>query len=189
MRTTIVLIFFLLLVSLITGIISRAIIRKQKFIGHPPIPTPYFILAKMLVLVNLIFLLFKGLNMNLSGIFVPDGLTDTIALTFLIIGTIFVFVSSIQLNNDLIFGLSSSAKHQLQTKGVFSISRHPFYFGFLFILFSSCLFNPHVLNIISFIGVWIFHHFIMIKEEEFLGSQYGKEYRLYAKKVKRYITF
>jgi len=188
MITTIVLIFFLLLVLLIMGIISRAIIRKQKFIGHPPIPVIYFVLAKMLVLVNLTFLLLKGLNINVYRIFVPIGFIDIIAVTFLIIGTIFVFLSSIQLNNDLIFGLSSSANHQLQTKGVYSISRHPFYFGFLFILFSSCLFNPHILNFVSFIGAWIIHHFIMIKEEESLGSQYGEAYRQYAKKVKRYIT-
>jgi protein-S-isoprenylcysteine O-methyltransferase Ste14 len=141
------------------------------------------------VLVNLIFLLLKGLNINVCRIFPHVEFIDIIALAFLIIGTVLLFLSTIRLNNDLVFGLSSSEDHKLQTGGVFSISRHPFYLGFIFILFSSCLFNPNYLNILAFIGAWLIHHFIMIKEEEFLSSQYGEEYRQYAKRVKRYISF
>ncbi len=125
----------------------------------------------------------------LYRLFVPVKIIDIIALAILIIGTVILFLSTIKLNNDLVFGLSSSESHQLQTKGIYSISRHPFYLGFIFILFSSCLFNPHYLNILAFIGAWIIHHFIMIKEEQFLNSQYGEEYRQYAKRVNRYITF
>ena len=122
-------------------------------------------------------------------LFVPIKFIDIIALTFLIIGTVILFLSTIKLNEDLVFGLSSSETHQLKTNGIYSISRHPFYIGFIFILFSSCLFNPHYLNILAFIGAWIIHHFIMIKEEQFLSSQYGIEYRQYIKRVNRYITF
>ena len=188
MIATIVLIISLLLILLITAIISRAIIKKQKIIGRPPIPVFYFILAKLLVIVNLTFLLLKGLNIPVHGIFDPVGLTDIIALVSLIIGTVVLFLSTVTLNKDLIFGLSSSGEHKLQTKGIYSISRHPFYLGFIFILFSSCFFNPHLINISAFFGAWFIHHIIMIKEEQFLTSQYGKEYTRYAKKVKRYIT-
>ncbi len=189
MISTMVLIFSLLLIILITAVISRAIIKKQQIIGLPPVPVVYFLLAKTLVLVNLTFLLLKGLKVKVMRLFVPIEFIDIIALAFLIIGTVILFLSTIKLNKDLVFGLSSSETHQLQTNGIYSISRHPFYLGFLFILFSSCLFNPHYLNILAFIGAWIIHHFIMIKEEQFLSSQYGDEYRQYTKKVNRYITF
>jgi len=185
----IVLIIFFLLFSLVIVIVSRAIIKKQSIIGRPPVPVFYFILAKLLVLVNLIFLLLKGLNISVYRMFIEVVYIDLCALALLIIGTIIVFLSTIQLNNDLVFGLSSSDNHKLQTKGIYSISRHPFYLGFLFILFSSCLLTPHFINIISFIGAWLIHHFIIIKEEEYLSSQYGDEYRQYAKNVNRYITF
>jgi protein-S-isoprenylcysteine O-methyltransferase Ste14 len=184
-----VLIISLLLILLITIVILRSIIKKQQIIGRPPIPVFFFILAKILVLVNLMFLLFKGLNINVYRIFAPFEFIDVIALAFLIFGTVLLFLSTIRLNKDLVFGLSSSEDHKLQTKGVFSISRHPFYLGFIFILFSSCLFNPHYLNFFAFAGTWIIHHFIMIKEEQFLSSQYGEEYRQYSKRVKRYISF
>jgi protein-S-isoprenylcysteine O-methyltransferase Ste14 len=189
MISTIVLIISLLLIFLIAAVISRAIIKKQQIIGHPPVPIVYFLLAKTFVLVNLTFLLLKGLNVNVMRLFVPIVFIDIIALALLIFGTVILFLSTIKLNKDLVFGLSSSETHQLQTNGIYSISRHPFYLGFLFILFSSCLFNPHYLNIPAFIGAWIIHHIIMIKEEQFLSSQYGDEYRQYTKKVKRYITF
>ena len=185
----IVLIIFFLLISLVLAIVSRAIIKKHSIIGRPPIPVFYFILAKTLVLVNLIFLLLRGLNIRVDRMFIKVVYIDWFAISLLIIGTVIFFISTIQLNTDLIFGLSASESHKLQTKGIFSISRHPFYLGFLFILFSSCLLAPHLINIFSFIGAWFIHHFIMIKEEKYLTSQYGDEYRQYAKNVNRYITF
>jgi protein-S-isoprenylcysteine O-methyltransferase Ste14 len=188
MIATIVLIISILLILLITTIICRAIITKQKIFGRPPIPVYYFILAKMLVIVNMVFLLLKGLNITVYRIFPPALFIDIIALVFLIIGTAVLFLSTITLNNDLIFGLPSSDKHTLRTKGIYAISRHPFYLGFIFILFSSCLFSPDLINIASFSGAWIIHHMIMIKEEQFLTVQYGEEYKQYAEKVKRYIT-
>jgi protein-S-isoprenylcysteine O-methyltransferase Ste14 len=184
-----VLIISLLLIFLIAAVISRAIIKKQQIIGRPPVSVVYFLLAKTLVLVNLTFLLLKGLNVDVMRLFVLNEFIDIIALALLIIGTVILFLSTIKLNKDLVFGLSSSETHQLQTNGIYSISRHPFYLGFLFILFSSCLFNPHYLNILAFIGAWIIHHYIMIKEEQFLSSQYGDAYEKYIKKVNRYINF
>jgi len=189
MISTIVLIIFSLLVLLIATVVIRAIIKKQQLIGRPPIPVFYFVLAKTLVLVNLTFLLLRGLNISVSGIFAPAEFVDIIALVLLISGTVLLYLSSFKLKKDLVFGLSSSSQHTLQTKGVFSISRHPFYLGFIFILFSSCLLIPHYLNILAFLGAWLIHHFIMKKEEEFLTSQYGEDYIQYSNKVKRYLTF
>ena len=189
MITKIVLIISLILMLLIITIIIRAIIKKQQIIGSPPIPVFYFVLAKLFVAVNMTFLLLKGLNISVHRLFKPIEFIEIIALVFLISGTVILFFSTVTLRNDLIFGLSSSGEHKLQTKGIYSLSRHPFYLGFIFILFASCLFNPNLINITAFPGAWIIHHFIMIKEEQFLLKQYGEEYSRYIEKVKRYITF
>lgn len=189
MISKLVLTISLLLILMITVVIARAVIKKHQIIGRPPVSVVYFLLAKMLVTVNLIFLLLKGLNIKVAGFFVSVPFIDLTALAFLITGTVILFLSTFKLNKDLVFGLSSSENHQLQTKGIYSLSRHPFYLGFIFILFSSCLFNPHFLNILAFIGSWTIHHFIMIKEELFLTAQYGDEYIQYTKRVKRYISF
>jgi len=184
----IVLLLTSLLLLLVLAVVFRAIINKQTIFGHPPIPVFYFILAKVLVLVNLGFLLMKGLGINVNRIFEPNLYIELIALLFLIIGITILFLSTFQLNQELIFGLSDSQNHKLHTTGIYSISRHPFYLGFIFVLFSSCLFSPDLINISAFAGAWIIHHFIMIGEEQFLASHYGKEYRQYLQKVKRYLT-
>ena len=188
MISAVVLILTSVLFLLISIVVGRAIISRRQIIGLPPVPLFFFVLAKMLVVVNLLFLLLKGLNITVYSIFPTTIVTDIIALVLLFIGTTVLILATVALNTDLIFGLSSSGDHKLKTKGVFAISRHPFYLGFIFILFSSCLFNPHYINFIAFIGAWIIHHFIMIKEEQYLAGQYGEEYLQYAKKVKRYIT-
>lgn len=174
---------------LVIVVVSRAVINKQRIIGRPPIPVLYFVLAKLLVLINLMFLFFRGFKLELPRIFNPILIIDLFAVAFLIIGLIILVLSTVQLNKDLIFGLSSSDDHHLQTRGIFSISRHPFYLGFIFILLSSCLLTPNYLNIAAFLGAWLIHHYIMIKEEHFMTNQYGEVYLSYASKVKRYISF
>jgi protein-S-isoprenylcysteine O-methyltransferase Ste14 len=178
----------LFLLTVVAAILSRAIIEKRKIIGRPPVPVPFFILAKILVLGNLVFLLLRGLNVSVARLFQPVLIIDVIAIGLLVIGIVLILLSTFRLNNDLIFGLSSSDNHKLHTRGIYSLSRHPFYLGFIFVLFASSLLNPNYLNFIAFIGAWVIHHFIMINEEEFLTSQYGDEYRNYAKRVKRYFS-
>jgi protein-S-isoprenylcysteine O-methyltransferase Ste14 len=185
----IVLIMTLIIFLLVLTVVFRAIIKKQKIMGKPPIPVVFFMLAKMMVVVNLAFLLMRGLNISFARIYGSIPVIDCIALIFLMAGTLVLIQSTIQLNKDLIFGLSDAEEHKLQTKGLYSLSRHPFYLGFIFILFSSCLLYPNYLNIIAFLGAWLIHHFIMIEEEKFLTTHYGEQYRNYKKNVRRYLTF
>lgn len=178
-----------LLFLLVITIVIRSIIQKVPIIGRPPIPVFFFVLAKLMVVINLVYLLLRGIQINVNTFCNPVLTSDIIALIFLVSGTVILYVSTFQLNKDLIFGLSDSGDHHLRTNGLYSISRHPFYLGFIFILFSSCLLNPHYINIIAFLIAWLIHHFIMIEEEKFLESVYSEKYRLYKKRVSRYVTF
>jgi protein-S-isoprenylcysteine O-methyltransferase Ste14 len=184
-----VLILTILIFLLVASVVGRAVIQKQQIFGRPPIPVFFFLFAKLMVVINLSFLLMRGLNFSVGEIFKPALFSNVIALVLLVSGTAILYVSTFQLNKDLIFGLSDSKDHHLLTKGLYSFSRHPFYLGFIFILLSSCLLTPNFINILAFIIAWTIHHFIMIKEEEFLESVYGEEYRLYKKRVGRYLNF
>jgi protein-S-isoprenylcysteine O-methyltransferase Ste14 len=177
-------IFFLLVIT----VVLRAIISKQKIIGKPPIPVLFFIIAKVFVLVNLMFLVTHGFQIKVEQYFDPPVFVEIIALFALFAGVVLIFLSTLQLNKDLIFGLSDSTSHKLQTGGIYALSRHPFYLGFIFILFSSCLFTPNYANYFAFAGAWFLHHLIMIEEEKSLEANYGDEYRHYKNKVHRYIN-
>jgi protein-S-isoprenylcysteine O-methyltransferase Ste14 len=177
-----------LLFLLVILVVVRAIISGNKIMGRPPIPVVYFILAKLLVVVNLSFLVIRGLHGTVQKVIEPTVLSDAIALLFLLSGVLLLFLSTYKLNRDLIFGLSDSEHHQLQTGGVYAISRHPFYLGFILVLFSSCLFTPNYLNFAAFLGAWLIHHFIMVGEEKSLEARYGDQYRQYKDKVSRYVN-
>lgn len=174
-----------LIVILIVFVVLRSVFTGQSIFGQTPIPLFFFILAKFLVFSGLLFLFFRGFSMFFQPSLIP---LEFLGIILLSIGTIIVILTTIQLSSDLIFGLSTSKQHKLKTGGIYRFSRHPFYLGFILILFSSCILHPHFLNIISFTGAWIIHHFIMIKEEEHLLSMYGNEYLNYKNKVSRYLT-
>jgi protein-S-isoprenylcysteine O-methyltransferase Ste14 len=184
-----VLFLTLLLFLVIFTVVGRAIATKQKLFGKPPIPAVFFMLAKALVLVNVTFLVLKSFSIPVNTIFGTTLFFKVIALILLFTGIIILALTALQLNRDLIFGLPSDTEHNLQTRGMYAISRHPFYLGFLFILFSSCILTPHFLNITALAGAWILHHLIMIREEQFLSERYGNSYRQYMKRVHRYLTF
>ncbi len=188
MLNFLVLLIVFLIFSLVFFVVIRGILNKIPIIGKPPVKTVFFITAKMMVVVNLTFLVMAGLNIKLNALFDPVFALRLIALVLLVTGTAILYVTTIQLNKDLIFGLPDSEKGRLQTKGLFAFSRHPFYLGFILILFSSCLLYPNPLNITAFLTAWIIHHFIMIEEEKFLETVYGEEYRIYRQKVGRYLT-
>jgi protein-S-isoprenylcysteine O-methyltransferase Ste14 len=168
--------------------IVESIVKKQKIFGRPSIPIVFFTMAKIFPFIILTFLLLRGVNIRIPVVVDFPLYVDIIALIMILPGLILIGLCYFKLKEDLIFGLSDSKTHRLQTNGVYAISRHPFYMGFLLILISSALFVPNIFNIILLAITWILHHFIMIKEEEFLTSKYGEEYKEYSRKVNRYIT-
>lgn len=176
--------FFLMVLVMII----ESMVKNQQVFGRPSIPIVFFSMAKIFPFTILGFMFLRGLHVQIPTIIDFPAIVDYIALILLFIGLILAELTSFKLKKDLVFGLSDSKSHQLQTTGVYSISRHPFYMGFLLILISSVLFVPNIFNIILLEISWILHHMIMIKEEEFLTSRYGNEYKEYSKKVNRYIT-
>ena len=178
-----------LLILVLAVVIARQINRRQNLIGRPPVPVFLFILAKSCVVVNVSFLFLYGFQISACTLYLPSPGISILALLMMVMGIILLILSSFRLKSDLIFGLPGEQHHMLQTKGVYRFSRHPFYLGFLFILCSSCLLYPNIVNILAFFTAWVIHHYIMIGEEKFLERQYGEEYRQYKRKVSRYITF
>jgi protein-S-isoprenylcysteine O-methyltransferase Ste14 len=175
----------LLIISMIISFVM-AIIHNEEFIGKSPISLPFFILAKICAFTNLLLLIPYGLNVQFSGVFNPPDYLKYFALILFLAGMVLIALTISSLKKNLIFGLPRNKEHTLQTKGIFSFSRHPFYMGFLMIMLSSVILIPHIINIFCFIVAWIFHHMIMIREEQFLLAKYGPEYQTYLKRVRRY---
>lgn len=110
---------------------------------------------------------------------------SSVAVSF--IAMIFLSLSLLQMGRFTKMGLPKNDKIKLQTKGVYSISRNPMYFGLFILAFAALLYapNPFIL-ICTIIGISI-HHMIIQSEERFLETEFGDGWHQYKSKVRRYI--
>ncbi len=104
-------------------------------------------------------------------------------LLFFIIGGYFAFTShrTIFKENEEEIGLV--------TRGVFSIVRHPMYFGSILLFFSFVVFSYSILAFLVWLIICFFYYFISRYEEKLLIDQFGDSYREYQKRVPMFIPF
>ena len=74
--------------------------------------------------------------------------------------------------------------HHLNTKGWYSMVRHPLYFAnfLIWIGLSLYLVNP-MLSLLLCVCYWIYYERIMFMEENFLFNNFGNEFQIWANKV------
>lgn len=78
----------------------------------------------------------------------------------------------------------SNAK--LVDTGVFAYSRNPVYIAY-HLLFISTLFINYSIFTFVYINFIVVFHFLILEEEKFLINEFGEEYVMYCKRVRRYI--
>lgn len=84
-------------------------------------------------------------------------------------------------------GIDTERPDKLVTTGIFAFSRNPIYVGFALILLGEFLiFSSWLLLAFLVVGYWLFHRQVL-REEEFLGRQYGRDFEEYCKRVRRYV--
>jgi protein-S-isoprenylcysteine O-methyltransferase Ste14 len=76
------------------------------------------------------------------------------------------------------------AAETLNTKGIYSITRHPLYLGNFIIVLGVILFiQVWWLALIVWIGFWLYYSLIIFAEEEFLRGKFGEGFLAWAKKT------
>jgi len=77
---------------------------------------------------------------------------------------------------------------ELNTTGIYSVVRHPLYFGNFFMWLGIALLTENIWFIISFIlFYWIYYERIMFAEEQFLERKFGEVYKKWADNVPAFI--
>ncbi len=143
--------------------------------------TPPFYLFFSLAIILLLHFLLPGMRVlpfpwNLFG-FIP-----------LALGIVMNFVAdrSFKKNQTTVKPLEESAA--LITDGVFRISRHPMYLGFVLILLGVAELVGSLTPYLIVFGFAIFMHTVFIKfEEKKLEETFGEAWLRYAKKVRPWI--
>lgn len=73
---------------------------------------------------------------------------------------------------------------QLNTKGIYSIVRHPLYLGNFLIWLGIAFFTFSITFIMIFsLLFWIYYERIMVAEEDFIGRKFGDAYEVWANKT------
>lgn len=77
---------------------------------------------------------------------------------------------------------------ELNTTGIYSMVRHPLYFGNFFMWLGIALLTENIWFIVSFVlFYWIYYERIMFAEEQFLERKFGEGYKKWADNVPAFI--
>ena len=119
--------------------------------------------------------------------YLENPTSQKIGWSLLIISLVWVWVSQSQMAVSWRIGIDQKNKSELVTKGLFSISRNPIFFGIMIANVGLFLVIPNAftLLIISLSSLSINTQIRL--EEAFLKREFGEKYIKYCKKVRRWI--
>lgn len=111
----------------------------------------------------------------------------TITGSLLIFGSVIIFlITLLHFKDSLRFGLDENNQGELMTRGIFSISRNPFFISINIYFIGLAITNPTPFFIIMAVLTLISVHIFILKEERFLRKHHGNKYHEYSNRVRRY---
>jgi protein-S-isoprenylcysteine O-methyltransferase Ste14 len=154
--------------------------------GRPTMNINVQILGKVLILLPNGFLLFEAIGFGLSWIEVPEFL-KWIGIFLFFEGVLFLCFSLLHLGKFTKLGLPKNDTIELQTKGIYRLSRNPLYFGLILVTIASVMIVPYPFNLLFTLTGIAIHHKIILNEEKFLTEKFGEAYLSYKKSTSRYL--
>jgi len=176
--------FLLLLLILFIQLIGTGT-SLNKFLGSPTIEKINFYSAKITIFTTWGLFIVKAVLPSIGYITTPL-LLSWLAIGMLFLGTTVFSVAVIQLGTSLKVGLPDE-QTQLQTKGIYRLSRNPIYLGAYIIAIASCIYFCDLINIAFTCYSMVIHHKIILNEEQFLEGRFGSNWLIYKSKVSRYL--
>ena len=102
-------------------------------------------------------------------------------------GLLILLLSLVSFGKSFRVGVDVDRPDQLVTTGAFAFSRNPIYVAFGLVLLGQFLVYPNwILLVYLAAAIWLFHRQVL-REEEFMRTQYGQEYVVYCSRVRRYL--
>jgi len=167
---------FMLLYFLITYVPGYLINREKtkKALSSPPYnkkeKNTYFVL-EAIYLIALIYTVF--LPLKLGTVWFYAGL--------------FIYLLGMIMNALAVMSFGTTPLDKPVTKGIYRISRNPFYFGYFLICIGIGIGCTSWIFIVYTIIYIILQHILVIPEERACPEKYGDFYREYMNRVPRYI--
>ena len=151
--------------------------------------TDFFIIPVVLCLIYA--LLAPILNLPLPDIlkfpFWNETILNYLAIIICTICLIWFAITLKTFGDSFRVGIDENSEEKLITTGPFAISRNPIYLAMIVFILSFFISYPTIVTLLFLIFITTLTYRQILREEEFLKSQYGKEYDEYASKVRRYL--
>lgn len=97
-----------------------------------------------------------------------------------------IVIAQVQMSNSWRVGIDHSAKTELKTSGLFSVSRNPVFLGMLFTLAGIFLIIPDAITLLVFVSSTLLFQVQVRLEEEYLYKTHGENYLNYCQKTGRW---
>ena len=146
-----------------------------------PITSLIFIVA----LVNLFYP--EGLQYFAPFTWLEISILKYTGFAFIHFALLWIIVAQVQMSNSWRVGIDHSAKTELKTNGLFSVSRNPVFLGMLVTLAGIFFILPNAITLlVATVSVMLFQVQVRL-EEEYLSKTHANTYIVYCKKVRRWI--
>ncbi len=153
--------------------------------GEAPINKKLFYTSKYLILLLWAVMPLQSWHINISLFQLPE-LFKWVALFLWLAGFMLLFSGRLKLGDSFRIG-SPRESTSLKMNGLFRYSRNPMYLGVYATIAASILYTRNPIIIIIGVFIVVVHHNIVLAEEKYLQSKFGKEYEDYCKCVRRYL--
>ncbi len=147
-----------------------------------------FKLPMVLVLLFVVFMIVIGESLAFYKYSFDSQLS--VAAFIFIIGLFIVLAGgySFRVAKTTVNPLTPDKSTQLVTSGVYALSRNPMYVGFLLWLISCAVFVGSLINLLFLVlYIVLANRFYIAREEKALGELFGKEYKKYKNRVRRWV--
>lgn len=136
------------------------------------------------VLLNLIFP--EGIQYLANFVWLEISILKFAGLILIHLALLWIVTSQVQMSNSWRVGIDHSAKTELKTNGLFSVSRNPVFLGMLITLFGIFLILPNAITLLTVIASTLLLQIQVRLEEEYLSKTHGEVYIEYCRKVSRW---
>ena len=180
----------ILILYAILGIFFFAVLihvkrQGRELMGKPAMNVLVQAIGKFALFIPVLILPAAAYGMDWSWVQFPEWIS-WVAVFICFGAMLFLNLSLLQMGKFTKMGLPTKDQIELQTGGVYRLSRNPMYFGLFLLALASNLYVPNPFNLVAAIIGMAVHHQIIKHEEAYLEQQFCGQWLDYTSKVRRY---
>lgn len=117
---------------------------------------------------------------------VQNNILGLVGAGFALLACLCFLLSVMVMKNNWRAGFEAGMDTSLVTDGIYQFSRNPAFLGFDLLYVGCALAFPNLLNLATTAAAIVLFHYQILGEEQYLTIAFGKPYKEYTGKVRRY---